>query len=61
MRDFFVMDLLGYLPILLFAVGIIDVLWPSVVAALVSFLTLSSQFAFSFRRFKDELRRLLHH
>jgi hypothetical protein len=60
-RDFFVMDLLGYLPILLFAVGIIDVLWPSVVAALVSFLTLSSQFAFSFRRFKDELRRLLHH
>ena len=60
-RDFIVMDLLGYLPILLFVVGVIDVLWPSVLAALVSFLTISSQFAFSFKRFKDELRRLLHH
>ncbi len=60
-KDFFVMDLLGYLPILLFAFGVIRVFWPTVVTAMTAFLTLSSQFAFSFRNFKDELRRLLHH
>jgi|GEM_PF-345022 len=60
-RDFFVMDLLGYVPIILFAFGVIRVSWPSVVTAMTAFLTLSSQFAFSFRKFKDELRRLLHH
>jgi hypothetical protein len=27
----------------------------------VSFFTLASQFAFSFKKFKDELRRLLHY
>lgn len=59
--DFFMMDLLGYLPILLYVFGVIEVFWPSMVTAMTAFLTLSSQFAFSSRKFWDELRRLLHH
>jgi hypothetical protein len=60
-RDFFVMDLLGYVPIILFLFGVVNSLIPSLVCAVVSFFTLASQFAFSFKKFKDELRRLLHY
>lgn len=54
------MIFLGFAPILLYAVGLCSVLWPSVSSAAYSFLTLAYMFVFSNKAFLGELKKRFH-
>lgn len=57
---FFLTALIGFIPILLVALGQVTVLWPSVVSAIYSGLSLISLFIFADRTTKQELRKRFH-
>lgn len=57
---FFLTALIGFLPLLLVAVGQITVLWPALVSALYSGLSLISLFIFADRATKQELKKRFH-
>jgi len=54
------MILIGFVPVLLYIVGIVTVLWPSIITALYSFLTFTGMLIFSDTTFKSELLRRFH-
>jgi len=54
------MILIGFLPVLLYTVGLVTVLWPSMITALYSFLTLVGMLVFSDTTFKSDLLRRFH-
>lgn len=54
------MILIGFVPVLFYIVGIVTVLWPSIITALYSFLTLIGMLVFSDTTFKSELLRRFH-
>ncbi|WP_066504097.1 DUF6320 domain-containing protein [Abyssisolibacter fermentans] len=56
----FVMTFIGFIPILFFAIGIVDTLWPSAVSALYAILTLVGMFILSNKKFKTEFIRRFH-
>lgn len=56
----FLTALLGFVPLLLLAVGLVTVLWPSLTAALYSGFSLVSLFVFADRSTKQELKRRFH-
>lgn len=57
---FFLTALIGFIPILLVAVGEVTVLWPSLVSAIYSGLSLISLFIFADRTTKQELKKRFH-
>lgn len=57
---FILTALIGFVPIILVAVGQINVLWPALVAALYSGLSLISLFIFADRVTKQELKKRFH-
>jgi hypothetical protein len=57
---FFLIALLGFIPILLLALKQATVLWPSLVSAMYSGLSLVSLFVFAYRATKQELRKRFH-
>lgn len=54
------MIFIGFVPVLLYIVGIVTVLWPSIITALYSFLTFVGMLIFSDTTFKSELLRRFH-
>jgi len=54
------MNMLGVVPIALFYMGIIMILWPSVIAASLSFLTFLGMWVFAGRETKNELKKIFH-
>lgn len=56
----FLTALIGFLPILLLTVGVVTVLWPSLVSALYSGLSLIGMFVFADRSTKQELKKRFH-
>jgi len=57
---FFLIALLGFVPLLLLAVGLVRVSWPSLVSALYAGLSLVSLFVFADKATKMELKKRLH-
>ena len=57
---FFLTALIGFIPILLLVIGQVNVVWPSLVSAIYSGLSLSSLFIFADRDTKQELKRRFH-
>jgi len=57
---FILTALMGFVPLLLIAVGLVDVIWPSVVSAVYSGLALVSIFVFADNATKVELKKRLH-
>lgn len=56
----FLMALIGFLPIALWAVGWAEVLWPALVSALYSALSIIGMFIFADRSTKQELKKRFH-
>jgi len=54
------MIFIGFVPVLLYIIGIVTVLWPSIITALYSFLTFVGMLIFSDTTFKSELLRRFH-
>ncbi len=54
------MILVGFIPIILFLIGVSNILWPSAVAALFSVLAIVGMFIFADKRFKNEFIRRFH-
>lgn len=52
--------LIGFVPVLFYIVGIVTVLWPSIITALYSFLTFIGMLVFSDTIFKSDLVRRFH-
>lgn len=57
---FFLTALIGFVPILLMAMGLVTVLWPSLASAIYSGLSLVSLFVFADRSTKEELKKRFH-
>ncbi|HHY53305.1 MAG TPA: hypothetical protein GX499_08705, partial [Clostridiales bacterium] len=57
---FFLIALLGFVPLLLLAVGLVRVSWPSLVSALYAGLSLVSLFVFADKATKMELKKRFH-
>lgn len=57
---FFLMALLGFVPVILLAFGLVTVAWPSLVAAMYSGLSLIGLFVFADRSTKQELKKRFH-
>lgn len=57
---FFLTALIGFVPIVLLAMGLVTVLWPSLASALYSGLSLISLFVFADRDTKHELKKRFH-
>ncbi|WP_042470525.1 DUF6320 domain-containing protein [Bacillus ndiopicus] len=55
-----VMVFIGFIPMLLFALNVSNLIWPSAVAALLSTLAFVGNFIFAGKHFKDELIRRFH-
>lgn len=54
------MIFLGFIPTILYLVGIANILWASASAALYSLLTIIGMFTFANKRFKNEFKRRFH-
>jgi len=55
-----ILIILGFVPIIFFGFKLINILWPSALAALYTFLTFMGFFIFSFKRFNRELLKIFH-
>lgn len=55
-----IMVLLGFLPVIFCITGLVTPIWPSVLSAFYSFLTLMGMFIFVDKKYKDELIKRFH-
>jgi hypothetical protein len=55
-----IMVLLGFLPVILCITGLVTPIWPSVLSAFYSFLTLTGMFIFVDKKYKNELIKRFH-
>lgn len=55
-----IMVMLGFLPVIFCITGLVSPIWPSVLSAFYSFLTLTGMFIFADKNYKDELIKRFH-
>ncbi len=55
-----IMVILGFLPIIFCATGLVEPMWPSILSAFYSLLTLVGMFVFVDKKYKDELIKRFH-
>ncbi len=55
-----VMVIMGFLPVIFCAVGLVTAIWPSIFSAFYSFLTVIGMFIFGDKKYKDELIKRFH-
>jgi hypothetical protein len=56
----FIAIFLGLLPVISVIAGLVDILWPSIVSAFYSFITLLGMFVFADKKYKNELIKRFH-
>jgi hypothetical protein len=52
--------ILGFIPFILYLMGLIDELWPSLAAATLSFVTIVGMIVFADKETKEELKKRFH-
>jgi hypothetical protein len=55
-----ILVIMGFLPVLFCAFGLVTAIWPSVISAFYSFLTVTGMFIFGDKKYKDELIKRFH-
>lgn len=55
-----IMVIMGFLPIVFCVTGLVTSVWPSILSAFYSFLTLAGMFIFADKKYKDELIKRFH-
>jgi len=55
-----IMVIIGFLPIVFCVAGLVTSVWPSILSAFYSFLTLAGMFIFADKKYKDELIKRFH-
>ena len=55
-----IMVFLGFLPVIFWVTGLVSPIWPSVLSAFYSFLTLTGMFIFADKKYKNELIKRFH-
>ncbi len=55
-----VMVIMGFLPVIFCATGLVTAIWPSIFSAFYSFITLMGMFIFGDKKYKDELIKRFH-
>lgn len=55
-----ILVIMGFLPVIFCAVGLVTAIWPSIFSAFYSFLTVTGMFIFGDKKYKDELIKRFH-